>query len=715
MSLSSDLISQFVKITNDNKKPETETTVYGTVTGYDTANKYAYVKLDGPDDLEPTRAIISTTAVNAGDRVAVMIKNHTAVVTGNMTSPSARVDDLNSMGDTLSEFEILVADLVSTDQLNAQIGRIDILYTDNTTIKETLEANSADIESLKAFDVTVNGTLEATTADIDNLKTSKLDASVAEATYATIESLDATNLEVNNLSATHAKINDLIFGSATGTTIQTSFSNAVIAQLGDAQIKSAMIESISADKIAAGDIITNNVRVKSEDGSLIISDETMQISDGTRVRVQIGKDASSDYSINIWDADGNLMFSQGGITDSAIKSAIIRNDMVSDTANIHASKLDIDSLFEEINDSTNTIKSTKIYLDDEAQTLDVAFKELSTTVTDQGTTITSQGTAISTIQGQISSKIWQQDIDTATDELSTKYSTLEQDLDGFQTTVSEEYATVAEMDIAVDETTSLINQLSDSISMLVTDGNGTSLMRQTDDGWEFSTAEIQTAINTVSENLDSLNNEMGSVSSTVNVLEQAVEDLGAIAEYVKIGTYEDEPCIELGEADSDFKLLITNTRIMFMEGSSMPAYINNQSLYIKKAVIEEELQQGSFVWKARSNGNLGLIWTGAQPVQPILTGSYYFNETMVAPASVISETLNNVNVTFSDGSTDTLIMYIDTTGYCTIEDVSNVYEDYVNVWDDTWGSGTPLIFHEPVTVSQELYDWFMANTTRSTD
>jgi hypothetical protein len=50
---------------------------------------------------------------------------------------------------------------------------------------------------------------------------------------------------------------------------------------------------------------------------------------------------------------------------------------------------------------------------------------------------------------------------------------------------------------------------------------------------------------------------------------------------------------------------------MFMEGTGIPAYIDNQSLFINTAVIEEELQQGEFVWKARSNGNLGLVWKGA--------------------------------------------------------------------------------------------------------
>lgn len=161
-----------------------------------------------------------------------------------------------------------------------------------------------------------------------------------------------------------------------------------------------------------------------------------------------------------------------------------------------------------------------------------------------------------------------------------------------------------------DEATALIAQLSDSISMLVTDGNGSSLMTQTEDGWTFSTSDIQNAINITSEGLDALTNDLSDVSSVVEVLQQAVDDLGVTAEYIRIGTYEDEPCIELGESDSDFKLIITNTRIMFMEGSDIPAYINNQSLNIKKAVIEEELQQGNFVWKIRSNGNMGLTWRG---------------------------------------------------------------------------------------------------------
>jgi hypothetical protein len=101
-----------------------------------------------------------------------------------------------------------------------------------------------------------------------------------------------------------------------------------------------------------------------------------------------------------------------------------------------------------------------------------------------------------------------------------------------------------------------------------------------------------------------------SILYALNGKQYSIADLGLIGDYVKIGTYENEPCILLGESDSDFKLVITNTRILFMEGTDVPAYINNKSLHISKAVIEEELQQGGFVWKVRQNGNMGLVWKG---------------------------------------------------------------------------------------------------------
>lgn len=529
MPLSNDLISQFVKSTRDDTKTKSETTVYGTIRSYDGTT--AYVQLDNTDQdlLTPVKA--SSIYIDSeklkenanGERVMVLIKNHTATITGNISSPSARQDNVKDVGDKVDGF----SDIIVTNT-----AKIKTLEADNVTINNTLIANAAKIktletdkldaktaeityatiESLKATDAKINNldatyatikSLEAVSAKIDNLDATyasidSLDAlrgyiNNLGATYATIDSLKATDARIDNLGATYATItalnaakgtisdltadvadiNTLMFGSATGNSIQTSFANAVIAQLGNAQIKSAMIDSVSASKITSGDIITNNINVKSQDGRLLISDETIQISDSARVRVQIGKDASNDYSINIWDESGNLMFSEGGITDKAIKEAIIRNDMVSDTANIAAHKLDIDSLFEEINGSTNTIKSTKVYLDDKNQTLDVAFTSLSTTVSELQNGVSSQGTQITAIQGQIASRIWQQDINTAKNELgeetktlSDKYSTLEQRVDGLSSDIGSNTTAISKKadNTTVTNVTNRVSTLETSLS-----------------------------------------------------------------------------------------------------------------------------------------------------------------------------------------------------------------------------------------------------------
>ena len=91
MALSNDIISQFVKITNDKTEEKKETIIYGTVV---VSNSTKYVKIDGSDLLTP---IMASADATDGDRVTVMIKNHTATVTGNVSSPAARSADVKGM------------------------------------------------------------------------------------------------------------------------------------------------------------------------------------------------------------------------------------------------------------------------------------------------------------------------------------------------------------------------------------------------------------------------------------------------------------------------------------------------------------------------------------------------------------------------------------------------------------------------------------------
>lgn len=157
---------------------------------------------------------------------------------------------------------------------------------------------------------------------------------------------------------------------------------------------------------------------------------------------------------------------------------------------------------------------------------------------------------------------------------------------------------------------SLLQVLSDSIQMLVRDENGTSLMVQEGGRWVFSMAPYTKSLSDVSKGLGDLDKKYTDTNRLANDLKTAVDELDPLKDRVIIGSYEGRPCIELSELDSDFKLRITNTQIQFVDGTVIPAYITNQKLMIEKAEIKDELQFGGFVWKKRSNGNMGLVWTG---------------------------------------------------------------------------------------------------------
>lgn len=295
-------------------------------------------------------------------------------------------------------------------------------YYANLLVVNKALINKLDVDTAKITYATITN-LTAVKGDVDYLKVNNLTVDKANLLYASIERMEVVegqirNLNVDDLKAQVANINTLMFGSASGGSLTTEFSNSVVSLIGDAQIKSAMIESIAADKITALDLNTTKFKVHSENGMSYWQDNTIIIKDTDRIRVQIGKDANSDYNMYVWDKNGNLMFDALGLTEKGVTRKVVRDDIVQDNANINASKLDIESLFTVINeDGSHTLQSSKIYVDANKQTLDVAFKNMTTNVTNLQNAVTTQGTQLTAVQGQISSKIWQQDITTAVNNL----------------------------------------------------------------------------------------------------------------------------------------------------------------------------------------------------------------------------------------------------------------------------------------------------------
>lgn len=323
------------------------------------------------------------------------------------------------------------------------------IYSDLILVKELI-TKKVDAEWVKANTVQAE-TIVSINNDLENIRNNYLKSNVAKITYATIESLKSLSGEFADLKATDfeaikasvkdlnvdvEKVNTLLFGSAAGTTITTDFANSVVSVIGNAQITSAMIKDLAFDKLTGIDINTTVMNVHSEDGKSIWKDNTIQISDKERVRIQLGKDASGDYNIYIWDKDGNLMFDPlYGIQESGIKRAIIRNDMVSDNAAISGKKLDIDSVFSVMNaDKSNTFKASKIHVDTTEQTLESTFQTINSYI-DGGSE--AWGSTMLQAKTFIEHKLWWTDIDEEGNSVKSKFNDVKTTLDSFKIDMSD--------------------------------------------------------------------------------------------------------------------------------------------------------------------------------------------------------------------------------------------------------------------------------------
>lgn len=160
-----------------------------------------------------------------------------------------------------------------------------------------------------------------------------------------------------------------------------------------------------------------------------------------------------------------------------------------------------------------------------------------------------------------------------------------------------------------------ITQLSDSISTMVTDENGNSLMEQTSSGWKFNIGGIQQSIEDAKDKISKAETDIGTANKLIGELDALTDDITKKTAYMDVTTVDGKPALILGQSDSDFKLRITNTSMDFFDGSEIVAYISNQALYITKVIIKNELQIGEFdgfVLRKRSNGNVGFSWIGVK-------------------------------------------------------------------------------------------------------
>lgn len=298
MPLSENLKDQFAKMVNaDNPKENTDNTVYGTVKVYSDGTKA--VVLDGSNIATPFETV---TDAEDGDRVTVTIKNHKAVVTGNLSSPAARTDTVKTNSEKIGEFNTVLSNKVDTDELDAQVGRIDTLESDNATIKQKLTASEGQFKEIKTKQLEVEEKVTAAEAEIKTIKSDKIDATVVESEYTktkvfdalagtvgtlngdfsnfkntTTEKLDAHKADIDELNT--KKLNsedaDLKYANINFTNIGTAAMQYFYAQsglikdvvVGDQTITGELIGvTIKGDLIEGNTIVAEKLVIKGEDG-----------------------------------------------------------------------------------------------------------------------------------------------------------------------------------------------------------------------------------------------------------------------------------------------------------------------------------------------------------------------------------------------------------------------------------------------------------------
>lgn len=300
MELPKKLINEFAKVTNNTEKPENDTTVYGVISKNGDST---YVQLDGSDLLTP---VSTTTDTQDGDRVTVLIKNHTAIVTGNMTSPAARTDDVKDM---------------------------DKKFTDENTL--------------------ITGKIVAAEGDIANLKTDKLSANEAEITYATIVNLNAAEAKIDKLAAID---------------FDAKYANIDFANVGEAAMehlysKSGLIENVTiSDGTITGNLVGVTIKGDLIEGNTVVADKlVIKGTDGLYYKLN-----TDGMKIEAQQTDYNSLNGSIITAKSITATKISVDDLVAFDATIGGFNITSDALYSGVKESINNT-TRGIYLGKDGQ------------------------------------------------------------------------------------------------------------------------------------------------------------------------------------------------------------------------------------------------------------------------------------------------------------------------------------------------------------
>ena len=372
MALSKDVMSQFAKamVPKQESKEATLNATYKKIDGKE------YVQLDGSDILTP---VTSSVVAETDDRVKVIIKDHAATVIGNITSPSARNKDLNTLkdevdenGNTIKRMDTVIQQQqTSINQIDTKINQHDVLINQHDTV---INQHGDTISSINNTLILQGNAIEANNNSI-----------IAQGNQ--IESINNTVKEQGN---SIVSINNTIVQQ--GNDIKLNANN-IEAQGNTIKQQGDTINSINNKVIAQGNTIdAHDTKIKAHDSDINIINSGFVIKDG--VLTGLSKIILNDLETNTLKAGyAKIDFSNIGIAaiEKLFTDSGIIKDLIVDKGHITGELVGVTIKGDLI--EGNTIKADKLVI----KGSDGLYYKLNT----NGETIESEQTTENSLNGSI--------------------------------------------------------------------------------------------------------------------------------------------------------------------------------------------------------------------------------------------------------------------------------------------------------------------------
>ena len=364
MKLSDNLISQFVQVTNNNKKQSQGTNVYGTIVESDGE---VMVQLDGAESPTPITGVVDA---KKNDRVLVSLSNHSATVIGNFTKkPSAyatevaqaRADEAyNEAKYALVYADTLVAGFIKVGDLEAEVAKFGYVTAENLSAEigkfGYITANDLSAEVAKLGVATI-AELDAAVARIVQLESDKITVDQLDARYITATGLNAEIANLGYITANTVDATVANLGYVKSTEIESTYLKVDMANIATANIDKATI----TDLLVQGEILAKDINAA--EGSFSHKLAAVNIYGDNIIAGTITADR---LIIRDPDSETGLLFAlndgvvvQDNLTEDELKRLTLNGQVIT-AESITADKINVTDLFAQDITATGTIRGVNL-------------------------------------------------------------------------------------------------------------------------------------------------------------------------------------------------------------------------------------------------------------------------------------------------------------------------------------------------------------------